>query len=234
MNTIVAIGGGEISLPETLPIDREIVSMAEKAGPRALFIPTASGEPQPYIDAFNRRYGDTLGCETDVLRLLTAQTADAEIEERILAADIVYVGGGNTRRMLEAWRARGVDALLHRAYARGVILSGLSAGSICWFEAGFSDSELDDTGHYATLPALGMLHGLHCPHYDERPEFDAYMRTHPGTGIGIDECCALVVRDGMYKTVASTADAAAYVLHGNGGILEKERINRSSYAPLPF
>lgn len=234
MQTIIAIGGGELAEKETLAIDREIVRLAEKDRPRALFLPTASGEPQGYVDAFDAVYGGLLGCRTDVLRILTEEASDTMIADKILSADIVYVGGGNTRRMLEAWRLRGVDRLLEEAWRQGTILSGLSAGSVCWFDSGYSDSDLDVHGEYVALRALGLFPGIHCPHYEQRPEFDRYIKSYGGCGIGLEGCCALVVRDGQYRTLESAPDASAYLLQGFGGRLIRERLNRTDWAPLSW
>ena len=96
IKTIVAIDGGELHLKETLSIDKKIVQLSDKTNPNALFIPTASGEPDRYIEAFNQIYGTELGCSTDVLKILTKTPADTENKDKILSADIIYVGGGNT------------------------------------------------------------------------------------------------------------------------------------------
>ena len=126
--TIVAIGGGELYLNKTLPIDKYIVELSGKKNPVALFIPTASGEPNGYIEAFNQVYGTKLGCLTDVLKIITEDPTDGEIKEKIASADIIYVGGGNTAKMMETWERRNVGFYLKEAYEKGTILAGLSAG----------------------------------------------------------------------------------------------------------
>lgn len=205
---IVAVGGGELRLGETESIDRAIVDLRGRAGPRHLFIPTASGEPEPYIENVARAYG-ALGCACFALRL-KAEPSAAEIEDAVLGADIVYVGGGDTATMLREWRRFGVDRLLDRAWRNGTILSGLSAGSICWFERGLSDSasfgEGADDWDYATVEALGFLPGAHCPHYDERAregKFRAWLGRTDIDFIGIENLAALVVEDGRFRTLAA-------------------------------
>jgi len=210
IKTIVAIGGGELRLNETLPIDKKIVELSDKTNPKALFIPTASGEPDGYIDTFNRIYGTALGCTTDVLKILTGTPTDAEIKEKILSADIIYVGGGNTAKMMDAWKNRQIDRHLMEAYNQGTILSGLSAGSICWFEYGHSDSFLEETGAYHPVKGLGILPGLHCPHYNERPEFDALMASQEMPALAIENNCAVVFQEGQYKIIKSVDSANAY------------------------
>ncbi len=124
MGTIVAIGGGEIRLEETLAIDRQIVSLAHKEKPLALFLPTASGEPQGYMDTFHEVYGEKLGCQTETLLLLSGDATQEEMRRKILSADIIYVGGGNTKKMMEVWQEKHVDVFLREAYEKGTILRG--------------------------------------------------------------------------------------------------------------
>lgn len=153
MGTIVVIGGGELIELETLEIDRKVVQLTQKAKPKALFIPTASSDAPGYCDTFSKVYGDILGCETSNLLLVSQTYTHDEITDLITAADLIYVGGGNTRKMLEIWKNTGVDTLLKEAYSSGTVLTGLSAGSICWFEYGHSDSEAFDNGGMAVYQA---------------------------------------------------------------------------------
>ena len=104
MCKLVAIGGGEIVRGETLAIDKEIVSLTGKNRPRALFIPTASSDSREYWQVFQNVYGTELGCETDVLYLLGVSPTKRELEQKILSADLIYVGGGNTLKMMRRWR----------------------------------------------------------------------------------------------------------------------------------
>ncbi len=114
----------------------------------------------------------------DTLELYGNRYEEGEIEKKILGTDIVYVGGGNTLRMMRMWRKHSVDLLLRKAWENGTVMAGLSAGSICWFEAGHSDSRkgADPTKafEYMKVRGLGLIEGLHCPHYDveeyRRPE----------------------------------------------------------------
>ena len=111
MATIVAIGGGELRDLETLLIDKTIVKLAMNKRPKALFIPTAINDSLGYWQVFQDVYGKKLGCETDVHFLLSQKHTQQAIREKIASADIIYVGGGNTLRMLKAWRKQGVDKL---------------------------------------------------------------------------------------------------------------------------
>ena len=170
MKTIYAIGGGEISELETFDIDKQIVKASGKKNPKALFIPTASGEPQAYVDMFDQLYGEKLGCETDSLILLDGTTNSQEARKKIMSSDIIYVGGGNTRMMMEVWKKYNLDKYLIEAHEKGIILSGLSAGSICWFSKGQSDIEEFEAGNlnnYTIVDGIGLIEAMHSPHYNE-------------------------------------------------------------------
>ena len=243
MGKIVAIGGGDITARETLAIDREIVALTGAARPRALFIPTASSDSRDYWHAFDDVYGRELGCETDVLYLLGVNPTAEELEERILGSDLVYVGGGNTLKMMRRWRRLGVDRVLEEAYRRGVVLSGLSAGCICWFSWGHSDSMASyhpADWSYIRVRGMGLLDALACPHFDSatkgvprRDDFEAMMRKHRDVGIGIDDWCAIEVVDGAYRVITSRPGAGAYQLVRRGRELWVKRVEqRVEYRPI--
>ena len=101
MSSIVAIGGGEIVESETRAIDDQIVASSDASTPTALFIPTASGDADGYCDAFREYYGKVLGCDIEILRLMDTDASMAEIESQVGDADLIYVGGGDTRFMLD-------------------------------------------------------------------------------------------------------------------------------------
>jgi dipeptidase E len=140
MKAIVAIGGGNIRNKSTLMIDREIIRLSGKIQPKLLFIGTAMSDAEKYWFHIQRYFGEHLGCKTDVLMLLKEKRTKKETRKKILSADIIYVGGGNTLMMMRVWRRLGIDRLLKQAHEKGIVLSGISAGSICWFESGHSDS----------------------------------------------------------------------------------------------
>jgi len=138
MKKLVAIGGGHIGrlgAVSTTPIDREIIRLAGKKNPRLLFVPTASDDSEPYCEIAKKYFGG-LGCAVSVLYLVREKPALKEIRKKIFDSDIVYVGGGDTLKMMRIWRKLGVDKVLKLAYQKGVVLSGKSAGAICWFDSG--------------------------------------------------------------------------------------------------
>ena len=150
MKQIIALGGGGFSMePENPLLDLYILEQAQAQRPKICFVGTASGDSAGYIERFYTAY-KTLLCEPSHLSLF--KLPEGDLEEFVLDKDIIYVGGGNTRSMLALWREWGMDDILRKAYDRGIVLAGLSAGSICWFEQGVTDSV---TGHLGPIQGLG-------------------------------------------------------------------------------
>ena len=182
MKKIIAIGGGEIGRPgfstETTLIDKEIIRLTEKRHPTLLFIPTASGDSRPYYEVVKNHFEKKLGCKTEVLYLIKEKPSQRQIKEKILSADIIYVGGGNTFRMMKIWKRRGVDKILKQAYEKGIVLSGLSAGAICWFRYGNSDSRKakNPKADLIKVSGLDFIPGLLCPHYHSEKTGDRVSR----------------------------------------------------------
>jgi peptidase E len=162
---IVAIGGGGLSTEsDNLLLEKYLLKLADKEIPKICFVPTASGDAQSYIDRFDTAFAQ-LPCIPSHLLLFRLETA--ELRSLVLDQDILYVGGGNTKNLLALWKDWGLDTIIREAWERGVILAGWSAGSICWFEEGVTDSF---PGKLTVLPCLGFLKGSNCPHYDGEPE----------------------------------------------------------------
>ena len=140
---------------------RYLFSLARAKRPKVLFLPTASGDDPAYQLTFYRQLA---GLDCDPTHLELFQRTVDDVEAMILAQDIVIVGGGNTANMLAIWRLHGVDRALRSAYAEGTVLTGSSAGCICWFEAGTTDSFTPELG--PLHDGLGILKGSASPHYD--------------------------------------------------------------------
>lgn len=239
MKRIFAIGGGEIRKNETLPIDKEIVIAANKQQPKLLFIPTASGDSIGYIKSVERLYREKLGCIVETLYLINGYTSTEEARERILSSDIIYVGGGNTKRMLTVWEQYSVDKALIEAYNKGIIMSGLSAGSICWFDSGHSDSNTIETGQkspYITVKGLGLIQGIHCPHYNEGDRLETFHKKVYDTfktGIAIDDLCAIDFMDNRFKILRASQASKAYKIYRTGTNLIREELkNDQNYRSL--
>jgi peptidase E len=161
---IVVLGGGSFNAdPENPAAERYMLRLTGKRRPSVCFLPTASAEPADYIATFCEAFS-RLGARPTVLRFFT-RTPD--LRATLLNQDLIYVGGGNTKSMLAVWREWDLPDVLREAWRRGVVLGGVSAGAICWFEAGITDSWAD---RLAPLPCLGLLPNACCPHYDSEPD----------------------------------------------------------------
>ena len=243
MGTIVAIGGGSIRDLATEPIDREIIRLTGRSSPRALFIPTASSDSARYCGQFHRAYRDTYGCTTDELPLLGRTPDPALVRDKIERADIVYVGGGNTLKMMRRWRLLGVDDLLRDAFARGAVLCGVSAGAICWFERGHSDSMAyynREKWDYISVTGMGLVKGMVCPHYNgrtygvpRRRDFRAMMARKGGRGLGIDNHCAVVFSGTGYRVLRTKDRVGAHALWVERGELAERKLGvEARYVPV--
>jgi dipeptidase E len=244
--TIVAIGGGEIRTRGTAPIDREIIRLSKRKNPKLLFIPTASSDSERYWQHVKEYFGGFLKCKTDVVFLIKERPSTEQIRRKILSADIIYVGGGNTLQMMLLWRRLGVDKFLISAYENGAVLSGISAGSICWFDSGHSDSMSfynPRKWKYTNVRGLGFIRGIHCPHYDSktrgiprRKDFRDMIRKTGGIGIAIENNCAIEFIDGkFYRVIRSKSYARAYRVYKRGGEVVAERIRpEKQLAPIEF
>lgn len=221
---IIALGGGGFSMePENPVLDHYILQQTGKGEPRICFLPTASGDADGYLLGFYKAFSQ-FHCKPTHLSLFRLPTNDPE--SFLLEQDVIYVGGGNTRSMLALWHEWGLDAILKKAWEEGILLTGLSAGSICWFEEGLSDFY---PGELNRVEALGFLHGSHSPHYDGEPERrPAYRRLiGEGTmkeGIAADDGVGLhYIGTNLHRVVSSRPDARAWrVTRGEDGVSEEE------------
>ena len=191
---IVAIGGGGFGRSlGNLKIEEYIISLVNKERPKICFIPTASGDNVLYKLNFYRAFSK-LNCETSHLEFFSRTES---LEAKILSQDIIFVGGGNTKSMLAVWRDWNLDKLLSIAYRRGVVMSGVSAGAICWFEKGITDSFADKL---EIIDCLGMVNGIACPHYDEEKEREKFVcesisKQKINSCICIEGNCALHIKN---------------------------------------
>lgn len=257
--TIFALGGGTFgeplatyknwSLPvpkgqknydeTTTPVDKLILKATGKTKPRLLLIFTASEDGQHDLELLEesfRTHFEKLGARMDTLYLITQKPSPAEIEKKIADADAVYVSGGNTFGLMRAWKRYGVDKLLRAAWERGTVMSGMSAGSICWFAYGNSNSFYTDKLFRVT--AMGWLPLLICPHYDSEPyRQDALkkmmQRTPHMAGIALDEQSALEIVDDMYRIHFFQPQAQARKCYWDKGKYIIEPLeSQQSYEPL--
>ncbi|MFF3100136.1 peptidase E [Viridibacillus arvi] len=223
MKQIIALGGGGFSMePENPLLDSYILTQSKEINPKICFIPTASGDADNYIARFYDFF-KTQNCKPTHLSLFNPPTRD--LEEFILEKDIIYVGGGNTKNLLILWREWGLDKILKKAWEKGIVLAGISAGALCWFEEGITDSYGDGL---EPLQCLGFLKGSNCPHYDgekdRRPSYHQLIETQRiKAGVAADDGVAIhYIDDEIAKIVSSRPKAKAYQVFLENKVVEKQ------------
>ncbi|MDQ2786505.1 MAG: peptidase E [Chloroflexota bacterium] len=214
---IVAIGGAGLSVePDGLLLEKYMLDLTKVASPKVCYLGTASGDAQTGIDRFYDAAG-RLDCTPTHLALYKPSMND--LAALLLAQDAIYVGGGSTKNLLALWRDWGVDTIMRDAYERGIILGGVSAGAICWFGQGTTDSRF---GPLTPITCLGFLPGSNSPHYDGEPERrPTYHRLiASGTiedGYAADDGVGLHFVDGaLHAAISSRPNARAYRVERHG------------------
>ncbi|HXB15374.1 MAG TPA: peptidase E [Solirubrobacteraceae bacterium] len=224
--TIFAMGGGGFTMELSNPLlDDFVLSLARAREPRILFLPTASGDTAPQINAFKARFSGRT-CTAEHLSLFRLRETRRSLGEIVAEQDILYVGGGSMRNLLAIWRAHGLDALLVQAWERGAVLAGLSAGAMCWFQWGLTRS----SGPPEPIEGLGLLAGSLTVHADGEPErlpvWLAHLRdgTMPG-GWALDDGVGLVFHgDVLDRVVSSRPGTEALRVDAIAGELVRRRI----------
>jgi dipeptidase E len=216
---IVAMGGGGFMMePENPLLDDFVLGAARGAQSRVCLLPTASGDADRVIVQFYTVLGPR--CVATHLPLFNRRHADPAAF--LLEQDVVYVTGGNTANMLAVWRVHGIDVALRRAYEAGVVLCGLSAGALCWFESGTTDSF---SGLAPFRDGLGFLPGSISPHYDgearRRPLYQRFVADGGEPGFGIDDGAAMHFVDGALREVVSSRPQARAYRVARGQDLEE-------------
>jgi peptidase E len=200
-----------------------MLDQSGKERPRVLMMATARGDAAEYVAKFHAAFG-SLGARTSDLPFFD-RTPD--LRRLVLEQDVVYVGGGNTKSMLAVWRDWGLPQILREAYDTGIVLGGQSAGAICWFEQGVTDSWAD---RLRPLACLGFLPGSCCPHYDgeaeRRPAYQAFVqRGQIAPGYAIDDRVAAHFSDGrLERVVSKNSGSTSYYVSIDGGLVKEEAI----------
>jgi peptidase E len=222
---LVALGGGGFSDDgDSGLLDDYVMSLTGADRPRVCFIPTASGDATAYITQFYTAF-PVSRCAPSHLGLFRFSVPD--VRSHLLDQDVIYVGGGSAVSLLAVWRAYGLPPILRQAWEQGVVVCGVSAGSLCWFEAGVTFS----FGEPVPLrDGLGLLPGSHCPHFGRIPGLRDRYRDFvadgalPG-GIGIDDGVAVHFLGGsVAHVVADRPGAAAYRLWRESERVVEERL----------
>ena len=162
---ILAMGGGGFTMERESALDRFVLTLTGRPVPKVCFLPTASGDPTDQVTRFHERFG-AWPCEPSTVSLFHLGRDRIDPVEHLLAQDAIYVGGGSMRNMLAVWREHGVEEAMRTAWERGVVLAGLSAGAMCWFEGGVSKSG----GVPEPVLGMGLLPGSLTVHLDGEPE----------------------------------------------------------------
>ena len=211
---IVGLGGGGDTPAQAALLDDYVLGVIGKERPRMLWVPTAVGDEASvslwFYEAFARR--------TELRTLGTFPWPPQDLRELILSQDAICVCGGNTANMLAVWRVHGIDRYLREAWEQGVVLWGQSAGMICWFESGVTDSfgpQLE------AMDCLGFLPGSACPHYDgeerRRPRYRELVEGGLDAGVAADDGVALhYVGTELHEAVTCRPGAAAYRVTRDG------------------
>ena len=207
---IIAIGGGGFGRnPGEGIIENYILEQSDANKPKICINPTATGADAGYIESY---YSTFSMLECDPVHLdFFKRTPD--LEDLILNQDIIFVGGGNTKSMLAVWRDWNLDKLLKIAYQNGTIMCGVSAGAICWFDSGITDSWEEEL---KIMSCLGFVKGLCCPNYDEEPErrptvHELIKDQEMDSCIAVDGGCALhLINEDPYRSVAFSEKKNAF------------------------
>jgi peptidase E len=211
---IVGLGGGGDTPEQSQRLYEYVAGVTGKPRPRMLYVPTAIGDDPEGIVAFYERFGSMV----EPAHLRTFPWPPENLRELILGQDAICVNGGNTANMLAIWRVHGIDALLREAWESGVVLWGASAGMICWFEAGVTDSFGPQLGG---MDCLGFVPGSACPHYDgeerRRPRYRELIDGGFPEGVAADDGVGIhYVGTEIAEIVTCRPGAAAYRVTRDG------------------
>ena len=180
--------------------------------PKFLFISIASSNPKEYFNGIKKVY-ENLGC---IVSHLDINRTYKEIQEDILNSNIIYIGGGNTKYLVEQLKTRNIDKLLIKAYNNGIVCAGLSAGSYCWFKY-----------NYDLIEGMNVINAVNCVHYDQKDKiakdkFYSVIKENNLIGYAIDNCVALEFIDNSIKVVKSNYDKNAYKINYINNKIEEE------------
>lgn len=224
---IIAIGGGGFGAnPGQGIIEKYILKQTKKKNPKICFIPTATGDNEAYKVNYYSTFTN-LDCYPSHLDFFK-RTPD--LNDLILNQDAIFVGGGNTKSMLAVWREWGLDKILKKAYLNGTVMSGVSAGAICWFQNGITDSW---ASNLKMMPCLNFIKGTCCPHYDEEPERkpavkNFLLRNKVKNVYAVDGGAALHIKDEkIFKSIIFKKNKSSYLVD-----VKKKNINEKSFKKI--
>jgi peptidase E len=222
---IVAFGGGGFSMESGNPLlDDYVLGLCRSERPRVCFMPHASGDADHYIVRFYRAFAADR-CEASHISLFRREQGPADVREHLLSQDLIYVGGGSVISLLGVWKAHGIDTILREAWEAGVVLCGLSAGSLCWF----SEAVTGFHGAPQGVEGLGLLPFSNCVHYEpgssRRLAYHDFIRDGMRSGYAAEDGAALhFTGTELTRVVASRRSARGYRLDALGDRVVEMRI----------
>ena len=224
---IIAIGGGGFGTnPGQGIIEEYILKQTKKKNPKICFIPTATGDNEAYKVNYYSTFTNLDCCPSH----LDFFKRTPDLKELILNQDAIFVGGGNTKSMLAVWKEWGLDKILKKAYLNGTVMSGVSAGAICWFQNGITDSWASSL---KMMPCLNFIKGTCCPHYDEEPERkptvkNFLLRNKMKNVYAVDGGAALHIKDEkIFKSIIFKKNKSSYLVD-----VKKKNINEKSFKKI--
>src|SRR5437588_7959792 len=220
MATFTALGGIAKTEPKSNDIRRQIVDATRKRNPRTIYIPADGGEEFEHCEFFKQKYSSH-GCKIEFLTLLRDRPSLTQMKKLLESADLIFISGGNTLRMMRMWKRFGVDRELIKAAKRNIVIAGVSAGAISMFEYGHSDSRSfsgKPDWKYIRVKGLGLLPGTFCPHVlgeNRLEKFAKMMAKHGGLGYGLNDGTGLMVHNGNISVIGDRK--GAFCVTGRGG-----------------
>jgi peptidase E len=222
---IVAFGGGGFSMESGNPLlDDYVLGLCKAERPRVCFLPSASGDADHYIVRFYRAFS-AHRCEASHISLFRREQGPEDFRRHLLSQDLIYVGGGSVVSLLGVWKAHGIDTILRECWEAGIILCGLSAGSLCWF----AEAVTGFHGPPQRLDGLGLLPFSNCVHYerksDRRESYHRFLREGMRPGYAAEDGAALhFTGEELSRVVASRPEARGYRLDVSGQRVMEMRI----------
>jgi peptidase E len=201
-----------------------IITLAGKSNPKICLLPTASGDNPEYIDFWNKLCKQ-LSLGSQVVRTFSVSSHSQTFEEQLLEMDVIIVGGGNAVNMLAVWKAQGIDTLLKKAYDRGIVIAGGSAGSLCWFGDSYTGSRPLGLTKFT---GLNFLNFSHCPHYNSDPKRKPFYQKGILSGdilpgYACDDLSGILFKNGSYsKSVSQNKDNNSYFVSIVDGKIKEE------------
>ena len=207
---------------------RYVISLTKKEHPKICFIPTAAADNPSYINYWYELCLN-LPVKPSVLRVFINSSPDQKsFEESLLQMDAIIVGGGNTLNMVAIWKAQGIDTVLRKAYDKGIILAGGSAGSLCWFTNGITDSRPQKL---SIVQGLGFINASHCPHFsgekERKPLYESYiLKNEMQPGYACDDLAGMLFQNGkLVKALSLNKDNNVYYVSVKDAKIDEKKLD---------